>query len=250
MPTTNKFGSALSFQAAEAYKLLRTNILFSFTEDQSCYAVGVTSAMRGEGKSTTSINLAYTFAEAGKKTLLIDADLRLPEVAKKLAIPRKPGLSNVLVGVDETNSGIKIASIDKNFFALTSGEIPPNPSELLSSPKMSKVMQALRRDFEIIIVDLPPVTAVSDALVISPLLDGMVVVVREDYANKAAVAETVSQLKFAGAKILGFAATCAEEKFTKYTKGYKYKYRYYRHSNYEYKNYAYEHQYEKKHNEQ
>lgn len=253
MATKIKYGPDLSFQASEAYKLLRTNILFSFASDKSCYVVGVTSAMRGEGKSTTSINLAYTFAEAGKKTLLIDADLRIPEVAKKLALPSKPGLSNVLVDIDSSSGVIKVSSLNDKLFVLTSGDIPPNPSELLSTPKMGIIMEALRKDFDMIVVDLPPVTVVSDALVISPLVDGFVMVVREDYADKRAVSDAIRQLQFADAKILGFAATYSEDKSTKYgykykKYGYKYKYNY-KYKNYEYRNRAYERQYEKTQNE-
>ena len=156
-------GSNLSFAAAEAYKRLRTNILFSFAGDEKCRIIGVTSSLKGEGKTTTSINLAYTLAEAGKRVLLLDADMRMSNIHKMLRIQQAPGLSNLLVGVNNTNF-VQPSGIHKNLSVITAGEVPPNPSELLNAKRMQVILELLAEKMDFIIIDLPPVDAVADAL--------------------------------------------------------------------------------------
>lgn len=225
----NMLGSNLNFASAEAYKLLRTNLLFSLTGDKKCHIIGITSSQRGEGKSTTSINLAYTLAEAGKKVLLIDADMRLPTVAQKIDCPNSPGLSNILVGLEKTDNAIIESNLIEGLYILPSGDIPPNPSELLATEKMKKIVDAFVSEYDFVLFDLPPVNVVSDALVISKLTDGMVVVVRKNYTAKREFADAVRKLQFAEVKILGMAITRAgnEGKKYKYSKyGDKYGYYY------------------------
>ena len=202
--TRKTLGPNLSFAAAEAYKLLRTNLEFSLPANNGCQIIGVTSALRGEGKSTTSINIAYTIAQTGKKVLLLEADLRLPTVAKRLRIHTRPGLSNWMVGQCNGNDVLQSSGLNPNLWVITAGDTPPNPAELLGSDPMAAVLKALSESFEIIVVDLPPVTAVSDALIVSKHLNGMIVVVRQNYCERSAVGEVVRQLRFAGSKILGF----------------------------------------------
>lgn len=215
--TRKTLGSNLTFAAAEAYKLLRTNLEFSLPAEKGCKVIGVTSALRGEGKSTTSVNIAYTMAQSGGKVLLIEADLRLPTLAKRLHTKQRPGLSNLLVGQCSGNDILQNSGLISNLWVSTAGDIPPNPAELLGSVNMKQTIEALKNVFDVIIVDLPPVTAVSDAVIVSKLVDGMIIVVRQDYCDRGAVDEVVRQLRFVEAKILGFVMTGSDTQ----KKGYK-----------------------------
>ena len=203
------FGAGLSFAAAEAYRLLRTNVLFALPDEGSCRVIGITSALGGEGKSTTSINLAYVLAEAGKRTLLVEADMRLPTVARRLGLEGGYGLSHLLAGLCTGEEAVRPSGLKEILKVLPSGDIPPNPSELLGSAQMKASLAAFARDFDFILLDLPPVGEVSDALVVSQLTSGMLLVVRQDYATRTAVAEAMRQLQYAQAKVLGFVLTCA-----------------------------------------
>lgn len=203
----NTIGARLNFAAREAYKRLRTNLLFSFTGDANCRTIGVTSSIRGEGKSTTAVNLAYSLAEMGKRTLLVDADMRLSSVYRLLGVSQSPGLSNMLVGFQSDGENpFQASGMHKNLSVITAGDTPPNPTELLSSRRMSALIKMLSEKFEYIIIDLPPVDAVADALIVSKLVDGMVVVVRENYVDKRALDNTIRQLQYNDANILGFVA--------------------------------------------
>ena len=123
-------GRNLPFRAAEAYKVLRTNLSFSMSGERGCRIIGVTSAVRGEGKSTTSINLAYTMAQVGKKVLLLEADLRLSTISKRLRISPKPGLTNLLAGQCKGSDVLQNSGLRKNLWVITAGSTPPNPAEL------------------------------------------------------------------------------------------------------------------------
>lgn len=221
----------LSFAAAEAYKLLRTNLQFSLPE-KNCQIVGVTSSVRGEGKSTTSVNLAYTLAQSGKRVLLIDADMRLPSVASKLEIPGKPGLSNLLAGLNTEKSCLMISSYFENWYILPAGDIPPNPSELLGSERMHALLERYEKFFDFIIIDLPPIGVVTDALVISQWADGLILVVRQNYAERRALNDCMYQIKKIGGKFLGFVMTDAAvgegsyKRYGKYSSHYGYDYSY------------------------
>ena len=199
----------LDFTATEQYKLLRTNLDFVLPAGEKCPVIGVTSSTRGEGKSTTSINLAYVLAEKGSKVLLIDGDLRLPSVAKKLEIENKKGLLELLMGKPISLEEFR-SPLHENWYVLTSGEIPPNPSELLGSDRMERVLSDLRENFDHIIVDLPPVNIVSDAVSISRLITGMLVVAKEDYTEKRELEACIRQLELADVKILGCVMTCSK----------------------------------------
>jgi len=199
-----KFASELDFASAEAYNLLRTNLSFALAgKEKGARLLGISSPCPQEGKSFTSINLAYSLAKDGQKVLLIDGDMRRPSVAVVLEMSRTPGLSNLLAG-GNANEIIHFATLHENLDVLLSGDIPPNPSELLGSEKMKKMIDDFSEKYDYVIVDLPPVTAVADPLVVSKLLDGIVVVVRHGYTRKKNVREAVRQLKFSGVRILGF----------------------------------------------
>ncbi len=198
----------LSFAASEAYKLLRTNLQFSLPE-QSCHTIGVTSSVRGEGKSTTSVNLAYTFAQMGRRVLLIDADMRLPSIASKLELRSAPGLSNLIAGLSTESHCLRKSEKFENWYILPSGDIPPNPSELLGSEKMHALLERYKEVFDVIILDLPPVNIVADALVVSKWTDGLIGVVRENYTDRRALSECMYQVEKLGVKFLGFVMTDA-----------------------------------------
>ncbi len=193
----------LSFTGAEQYKLLRTNLSFTLPEDVQCPIIGITSSMRGEGKSTTAINLAYTLAETGKKVVLIDGDLRLPSVAAKMNISNAPGVTDLLLGNVNRHIREFQAPVLENWYIIPSGERPPNPSELLGSRKMARLLQVLQEEFDYVIIDLPPVNVVSDALVVSKLITGMILVVRQDHTGTKELKNCVRQLRMSNIKVLG-----------------------------------------------
>lgn len=209
-------GKGLSFGAAEAYKLLRANLAFSLPDSTKSKVIGVTSSLRGEAKSTTSLNLAYTMAETGKRVLLIEGDMRLPVLGKRLGIKPAPGLSNLLAGQNSGNDVLQNSGLLTNLKVITAGNIPPNPAELLDSNQMEVTLKVMRDYFDVVIVDLPPVTAVSDAATISKYLDGIVVVVRQEYCDKRSLDETVRQLRFVNAKILGFVLSDSNQQSKNY----------------------------------
>lgn len=199
----------LDFTATEQYKLLRTNLDFVLPIGEKCPIIGITSSTRGEGKSTTSINLSYVLAEKGSKVLLMDGDLRLPSIAKKLEIENKKGLLELLLGKPIQLEDFRSSLLD-NWYILTSGEIPPNPSELLGSGRMEKVLAELRESFDYIVIDLPPVNIVSDAVSVSRLISGMLVVMREDYTERKELENCIRQLELSNVKILGCVMTCSK----------------------------------------
>lgn len=190
------------FDVKEAYNELRTNISFSIAKKE-CKVICTTSALASEGKSTTSVNNAITFAKSGKKILLIDCDLRKPNVNRLLELENEKGMSDVLVGAEAVGSVIK-KDVFENFDVITSGPIPPNPVELLSSEQMSETISELRADYDYIFIDAPPINVVTDATIISKVTDGMIIVVRQHVAEKKLVADAVKKLQFVNAKIIGF----------------------------------------------
>ncbi len=222
----------LEFTAIEQYKLVRANLDFTLPEDEKCPVIGVTSSMRGEGKSTTAVNLAYVFAEKGSKVLLIDGDLRLPSVAKKLGIDGTPGLADLLRAKGVQFSPCRPFLLD-NWYVLPSGEVPPNPSELLGSSRMKNVLQQLRQEFDYIIIDLPPVNIVSDTISISSLISGMIVVIREEYTEKKELEHCFRQLKLSNVNILGCVMNGTKAGSGSYSKYKKYKYYKYQQSSQE-----------------
>ncbi len=198
------FGPNLSFAVTEAYKLLRTNIMFSFSDEGEGHVIGITSSIQSEGKSSTACNTAYALSEAGCKVLLLEADLRRPSISSKLNIARVPGITNLLVSRGNYREAIQQCSLAPKLDILTSGDIPPNPSELLTSNRMAKLVEQLKADYDYIVIDLPPVTAVSDALAISRFLDGVVLVVRGGVSDQQMLAEALRQLDMVNVRILGF----------------------------------------------
>lgn len=212
------------FMMREAYKALRTNVAFSLPGSEA-KCIAVTSANRSEGKSYNSINLAISFAQIGKKVVVIDCDMRLPTVASKLGVRAKPGLSDFLIGEAEmkeilqhTTEGIDI---------IPAGSIPKDPTGLLESEELEELLDALRQHYDYIMVDLPPVNTVTDAAILSRCIDGFLLVVRHDNTEHKDIAEMLRQLRFAGAKVLGFVYNDVPVGSKRYGKRYYYRYYYY-----------------------
>lgn len=230
----SRFGGNLSFTAAEAYKLLRTKLEFSFTDEGNCRVIGVVSALSGEGKSLTSANLTYTLAQLDKKVLLIECDMRRPSLSTVLPVLRTPGLSNYLTrqaGMEQLLQPCVVDDGKVSFQVISAGRTPPNPVELLSSPRMEKLIGTLRESFDYIILDLPPVGEVSDGLAVAGMADGMLMVVRQNYCNRVALADAVRQFAFVNARILGTVYNCTCENSGAYSRKKYYYYRSYNPAN-------------------
>ena len=220
-------GSRLNFEGREAYNLLRTNLMFATKRnDRNARVIGITSSTHGEGKSLTVINLAYSIAESGRKVILVECDLRLPTLRKKLNLPRSTGLSNILAGINSEKATLHSDVLIKGLDFVQAGDIPPNPSELLGSKAFTNLIDTLADNYDVILLDLPPIGKVSDALVVSRCTDGLVIVVRNDYTNASELDYTLRQCELVDAKVLGFVYNGSGAKSKKYKYGYGKKYAY------------------------
>ncbi|HEX2719088.1 MAG TPA: polysaccharide biosynthesis tyrosine autokinase [Gemmatimonadaceae bacterium] len=186
---------------AEAYRSLRTNIAFSRAQARIRTLV-LTSPGPADGKSTTVANLAITFAQQGQKTLLVDADLRRAVLDKTFGVPRTPGLTEVVVGVAALDDAVHPTSVE-NLFVMGSGQLPPNPSELLGSVGMRDVLDAARERFDVILFDSPPLLAVTDAAVLSTMVEGSILVVRMGSTSREAVRRAAAHLRAVNSRVLG-----------------------------------------------
>ncbi len=216
-----KFGDKLEYNAREAFNTVRTNISFVFPDRKNGKVIGLTSAIPQDGKSSVSINLAYTLAKGGSSVLLVDADMRCPTLAKYLKLKGLAGLSAVLSSACEPTVYENVLTEGLN--VLTAGTIPPNPSELLASETMKRFVEDVRAKYDYIIIDLPPVIPVTDPITVSPNLDGMIMVVRHAHSKKREVRAAVSSLEFSGVKILGFIYNGYRRGFGHYASNYRYK---------------------------
>ena len=213
---------------SEAYRTLRTNIKFS-SLDKPLNTIMVTSAVPQEGKTTNSINLALTIAESGKKVIIVDADLRVPIIHKIFNSDSKPGLTNVLVDNKKLSEVIKKADeINSNLYYITSGPIPPNPSELLGSEKMKAVIEELKEQADTLIFDSAPVIGFADSLVLANQVDGVVLILNAGVVTRDAAKQAKLLLEKAKAKILGAVLNKVDIK----REGYYYYYHYYNYSKY------------------
>lgn len=193
-----------TFMMSEAYKATRTNIIFTLSNiKHNCKKIIITSSSPGEGKTTTCLNLAIVFAQTGSKVLVIGADLRKPRLYRHLQVERKNGLSDVLCGFITLDEAIKPCS-QYGIDCITAGQVPPNPIELLASDEMGKMLEELSERYDYILIDTPPVTIVSDATAMSKYVDGVIVVVRQNYTIHESLEKARNNLDFANAKILGY----------------------------------------------
>ena len=198
---------------AEAYRTLRTNIQYS-SFDKKIRTIVITSSEAGEGKSTTAGNLAISFSQAQKKTIMIDCDLRKPSLHKKFRISNILGLSDVLKG-KESLSGT-IHEYNEYLDVLTSGKVPPNPAEMLGSRSMSNLLEKLKGEYDIIILDSAPLQAVTDAQILSTKADGTIIVVRAEKTKRDSVIQAKELLQKVDANILGIVLNGVENIRKKY----------------------------------
>jgi len=215
------------FEYVEAYKALRTNFNF-ITANNKNRKIVVTSALRDEGKSSLAINLSISLAQADNKVLLIDADLRNPSLHRYLRLTNdaKQGLSNLLSG--NVKVGDCLIKTQYGFDLIAGGPIPPNPAELITSDSMRDLLNIAAQHYDYIICDAPPVGIITDAAALSPLCDGVLYVIRQNYANKNQILGAVNKLQAVNAKILGAVMTqyVMPKEFSRKYRYYNYGYRY------------------------
>lgn len=219
----------LKFRIEESYKSIRTNIMLSVIKN-GCKTIVVSSSNAGEGKTTTSINLAISLAQADQRVLLIDGDLRKPKIHHYFSIPNSPGLTNFLSDVanNKSRSADLFDTVHPteiaNLSIITSGSIPPNPAEILGSELMAEFLKEISKHFDYIIVDTPPVNLVSDALPVVRMSDGIIIVVKSNSSTHPELDKTIEALRFIKANIIGFVVNFVENKDKRYGKKYGYGY--------------------------
>jgi capsular exopolysaccharide synthesis family protein len=198
---------------SEAYKTLRTGIQYSSFNKQ-LKTMLITSSEKEEGKSTVSGNLALSFAQNEKKVILIDCDLRRPSIHRKFKISNLVGLSEVLIGKISLEEAIQ--QYNDNLDILSSGKIPPNPSEMLSSNAMNNLIEKLKEKYDVVILDSAPLQAVTDAQILSTKVDGTILVVRAERTKKESIIEAKSRLDKVSANIIGTVLNAVENTREKY----------------------------------
>lgn len=192
--------SMTSNREKELFRMLRSNIEFTGVENR---VIAVTSCLPNDGKSTISYQLAYMFAEEGKRTLLVDADLRKSILLKQLQVEgAQKGLSHLLSGLESVGEAVHATNIP-NFFLLPSGIFPANPTELLANERFKKLIQAFKNSFEYVIIDTPPIGSVIDAAVIAKECDGSLFVLASDKVSRREARRMVEQMRSANPNILG-----------------------------------------------
>ena len=216
-----------SFSMQESFKTLRTNVSFSLPGKKN-RCIGIVSANRGEGKSTVAVNTAISLAQIDKKVAIVDCDMRIPTVAAKLGMENRPGLSDYLADEDGNSCLPIIRNDDLNIDVIPAGTIPPDPTKLIESPQMRELIEALKMVYDYIVVDFPPVTVVSDAAILSSVIDGYLIVTLHESTETSQLDETIRQLNFANANILGFvynSKPASRKSYKKNSKYYYYEYR-------------------------
>lgn len=198
---------------SEAYRTLRTNIQYS-SFDKKIQSIVVTSAEAAEGKSTVSGNLALAFAQNENRVIIVDCDLRKPSVHKNFKVSNLAGLSEVLIGKAQLNEVIQ--NRNEHLDILTSGKIPPNPAEMLASSAMTNLIDKLKEEYDVIILDSAPLGAVTDAQILSTKVDGAILVTRAERTKREVVLEAKNSLEKVGANILGCVLHAVENTKGKY----------------------------------
>jgi polysaccharide biosynthesis transport protein len=214
---------------AEAYRTLRTSVQFAGT-DNHVKSILVTSAEGGEGKSTTAYQLAHDFASLGRRVLIIDADMRKPSMHRTVGIDNDIGLSNILSNVvhsGDVKAVFKQTKRDNNVEVLTAGTIPPNPADLLMSPKLDRMLQACMKIYDLVVIDSPPILGLADAPILARSAHATLLVVAAKTATRKSVIRAVKRLRGSGCNLVG----CAFTKFAVGRLDYNYEYRY-MHDNY------------------
>lgn len=210
------------FQVTEAFKTLRTNMVFALSQKAS-KVLAVSSSLASEGKSTTAANTAITLAQANAKVLLIDADLRKPVQHKIFKLKNKIGLSTLLSGLHSFKEVLN-EDVIPNFDVVTCGPIPPNPSEMLGSDNMRVLLDELSKYYDYIIIDTPPINIVTDTLTVLKYIAGVVLVAMQGSTPFDALQHAIDAINFAEGSILGVVLTHVDMTSGKYNYKYKYKY--------------------------
>jgi tyrosine-protein kinase Etk/Wzc len=208
--------------SAEAYRTLRTNLIFSQAV-QALRTIVVTSAAPAEGKTTTAANMAVAFAQQGMRVLIVDCDLRRSRLHKMFSVPREPGLTELVIGKADIDAIARETPVT-GLYVLPSGQLPPNPSELLGGERMQKTLQKLSEAFDLVVLDTPPLLAASDAAILATLADGVVLVVRAGVTEADAGIQALQQLTSVGARVVGAVLNDPDSKVHKYGGYYKYEY--------------------------
>lgn len=208
--------------ATEAYRVIRTSIQFA-QAGKELKTLAVTSCMPNEGKSITVADLAVVLTQAGKSVLLIDCDMRNPTVHKNFNLSNKVGLSSCISMGTALSDAVQKTSIE-GLYALTGGVIPPNPSELLGSEQMKNVLQRAKEQYDYVLIDTPPVMPVTDALIVSRFVDGMILVIASAEVKVEMARDVKNQLVNAGANILGVVLNKVRSEHHGYGYGYYYYY--------------------------
>ena len=199
--------------SAESYRTLRTNIQYS-SFDKEIRTIVVTSSEPGEGKSTVAGNLALSFAQSDKSTIIIDCDLRKPSLHKKFRISNMVGLSDILIGRKSLVEAVN--QYNENMHIITSGKIPPNPAEIIGSKAMERLIAELKEIYDVIILDSAPLQAVTDAQILSTKSDGTILVVRAEKTKSDSVASAKALLDKVNANVLGVVLNATENRRGKY----------------------------------
>ena len=186
---------------AEAYRVLRTNLIFS-SADPTGRVLAITSANPGEGKTTTVANLAASLAINGSRVLAVDADLRRPTMHQHFGITKSPGLSDLIVGKCRPSEAIHKTQFG-GLQVLPCGYVPPNPTELLGSASLREILAALRSHYDWVLIDTPPILAMADTSVLSPLMDGIAVVVGAESSSRPAVQRALDQIRSVNGRLIG-----------------------------------------------
>ena len=207
------------FYIKEAYRAARANINFSLATVEGCKIIAVTSSVAGDGKTTTSVNLAQVISQANNRVLLIDADMRKGSARRHLGLQKSNGLSSILSGMSQMVDEV-IIKTTHGFDCMTAGPTPPNPAELLASKVMAELLNLLSEHYDYIIIDTPPVSVVSDALALSKLVSGFVLAISQDESTIDEIQNAIGSLEFSEAKILGFifnkADAGSENRYSRY----------------------------------
>ncbi len=201
--------------AAEAYRALRTNLFYS-SVDKKIKSITISSADIQDGKTVTACNLAISIANAGSKVLLIDADLRKPNVHKQFIIPNRAGLTNLLMEECELGEALFMVEDIPNLDILVSGTIPPNPSEILSSIKIKELIEYLSKKYDLILIDSPPLGYVSDGIILAGITDGVILTVAAKVTKINHAQTAVKDLQKVDANILGVIMTKVKRKSDEY----------------------------------
>lgn len=209
-----------SSERSEAMRRLRTNL--QFVDLGQAKSIVVTSSLPGEGKSTTSVNLAIALADSGQRVVLVDCDLRRPDVANYTGLEGRAGLTTALIGQAELDDVIQ-PWLDGKLDVLTSGQLPPNPSELLGSMAMKKALEELDRVYDVIVIDSPPLLPVADSAILTKIAGGALVVVGADRIHKGQLSQALHNLETVDGKILGAVLNKVSDSKTG---GYSYSYTY------------------------